>query len=252
MPHPSVPDSDLTADLAADLVAPARVPRPSVPDAGLVAAVRLRWEEPRVRIAVLLLVAGIAGFVWFRLGSSSTASPSGAPDRASAPPSRSAPDAATRAARAATTRAAASVVHVAGAVARPGVVRVPAGGRVVDAIDAAGGSVGGADLDALNLAAKVVDGQRILVPRIGEPAVPALDAGGATGDVAAGDASTPVNLNSASPAALEGLPGIGPALAEAIVRYREEHSGFRSVAELQEVRGIGDARFADLEPLVTV
>jgi len=251
MPEPPLADPDPRPDAA--------VPRPVLPEGRLVDSWRARWEEPRVRIAVLLLVAGVAGFVWFRLGRSLAAGPAASGAPAAAGPVRSSPAAADRSARAATTattHGAASVVHVAGAVARPGVVRMPAGGRVVDAIEAAGGGVPGADLDALNLAAKVADGQRILVPRVGEPPPPPLEEPGAPAD-AGGTGATdgpaaPVNLNTASSAALEELPGIGPALAQAIIRYREEHDGFRAVAELQEVRGIGDARFADLEPLVAV
>jgi competence protein ComEA len=143
-------------------------------------------------------------------------------------------------------------VHVAGAVNRPGVVRIRAGARVVDAIDAAGGGLPDADLDRLNLAAKLVDGQRVAVARVGAPAP--VESGAIPGavDPAAGVDPGPVNVNTATQAQLEELPGIGPALAGAIIAEREKRGGFRDVAELQDVRGIGDARFADIKDLVSV
>jgi competence protein ComEA len=139
-------------------------------------------------------------------------------------------------------------------VTRPGVVRVEAGARVVDAVEAAGGGLPGADLDRLNLAAKVADGQRIAVAIVGAPAP--VEAG-TTGATPAGDPSTSgppplINVNTATTAELEELPGIGPTLAEAIVAERERRGGFRSVGELQDVRGIGEARYADIKDLVSV
>jgi competence protein ComEA len=221
-----------------------------------------RWQDPRVRAAVLLVAAAVAGLVWFRLGR--TSQPGGADAAATGAPAPR-PRAYLPPTTTTTTGSGEVVVHVAGAVARPGVVRVGAGARVVDAIEAAGGGLPDAALDQLNLAAKLVDGERIAVARAGEPPPPLAASGGpgasgGTGAGAGGGAAAqsgaeptgPVDLNSASQAALEELPGIGPALAQAIMRYREEHGGFRSVAELQEVRGIGDARYAELEGLVTV
>lgn len=155
-------------------------------------------------------------------------------------------------ARATTTSVAPVVVHVAGAVVRPGVVELPAGSRVVDAIDAAGGARRDADVDQLDLAAKLVDGTRIYVPRKGERAPPpSVGAGdpGASGD---GADSGPINLNTATEAQLDALPGIGPSLARAIVQERDRRGGFRSVSELGSVRGIGPRRLAELTPLVTV
>jgi competence protein ComEA len=145
------------------------------------------------------------------------------------------------------------VVHVAGAVVRPGIVHLRAGARVVDAIEAAGGARPDADLDALNLAAKVADGQRIGVGLPGQPgaAVPGGSASG--GGVADGSASAgPLNLNTATQSEVESLPGIGPVLGAAILRERDQRGGFRSVDELRSVRGIGEKRFDDLRDLVTV
>jgi competence protein ComEA len=141
-------------------------------------------------------------------------------------------------------------VHVAGAVKTPGVIALPVGARVIDAVEGAGGGLPDADLDHLNLAAKLVDGQRILVTKIGQVA-PAgeLDAGSGAGGA---EASAPIDLNNATSAQLETLPGIGPALAGAIIAERDRRGGFRSVNELREVRGIGEKRFGDLRDRVMV
>jgi len=149
------------------------------------------------------------------------------------------------------------VVHVAGAVTRPGVVDLAGGARIIDALEAAGGGRSDADLDRLNLAAKLVDGQRILVPRIGEPTGAATAPTGSDGAGATdGDAATAegglVNLNLATQAQLEALPGIGPQLAAAIISERARRGSFRSVNELRDVRGIGEKRFADLRDRVAV
>ena len=140
------------------------------------------------------------------------------------------------------------VVHVAGAVAEPGVYDVRAPARVVDAIEAAGGATPDAELDALNLAASLVDGQRIYLPVVGE-VVATVDDGSAGG----GDAvSGPIDLNAATPAELEELPGIGPATANAIVEHRDEHGPFASVDDLTDVRGIGPAKLDAIRDLVRV
>jgi competence protein ComEA len=135
------------------------------------------------------------------------------------------------------------VVHVAGKVRKPGIVRLPPGSRVLDAVAAAGGAHDGADLTGLNLARMLTDGEQVLV---GVPA-PA----GATPDPP-GTAPGPVNLNTATADQLEELPGIGPALAGRILAWRDEHGRFSSIEELQEVSGIGPATFAELADLVTV
>lgn len=143
------------------------------------------------------------------------------------------------------------IVHVAGAVAEPGVYRVADGARVVDALDAAGGPAIDADLDALNLAAPAVDGQQVYVPRIGEP-----PGGGARVAAAGGPASSgpalPLDLNQADAAALDSLPGIGPATAAAIIAHRDANGPFASVDDLLDVRGIGPAKLETIRPLVRV
>jgi competence protein ComEA len=133
-------------------------------------------------------------------------------------------------------------VHVAGRVRRPGLYRVPASARVALAIERAGGPVDGADLSAVNLAARVEDGQQIVLPRAG--ATPA--AGG--GEPSAAGAK--LSLAQASQEQLEELDGIGPTLAKRILEYRDENGGFRSVDELKEVEGIGEKRFESLREAV--
>jgi competence protein ComEA len=145
------------------------------------------------------------------------------------------------------------VVHVAGAVVGPGVQRLPAGARVVDAIDAAGGAAPDADLGRVNLAAPLEDGQQVYVPKAGEPstgapaAVPGPGPGGA-----AGGSPPVVNLNTATLEELDGLPGVGPAIAQAIVDHRAAHGPFASVEELLEVRGIGQAKLDEIRPRVAL
>jgi competence protein ComEA len=135
---------------------------------------------------------------------------------------------------------------VAGAVARPGVLHLPASARVVDAIEAAGGAALDADTDRVNLAAPLVDGGRIHIPRVGEVGVPP-DAG-----PGASQPAGPVDINTADETQLEALPGVGPATASAIVEHRERHGPFASVEALGDVAGIGDAKLAQLRDLVRV
>ncbi|HET7720468.1 MAG TPA: helix-hairpin-helix domain-containing protein [Acidimicrobiales bacterium] len=145
-------------------------------------------------------------------------------------------------------------VHVAGQVAHPGVYAVPAGGRVADAVIAAGGTASEADVEQLNLAARLSDGERIYVPRKGEapPAVVAAPAPAGSGTKAGGAPAGPVDLNTATAEQLEALPGVGPATSKAILAYRASHGRFRSVTELLEVPGIGPTKLEALRPLVKV
>lgn len=148
------------------------------------------------------------------------------------------------------------VVHVVGQVHDPGVVELPAGARVVDAVTAAGGATTDADLSGLNLARPVVDGEQVLVPRPGEEAPEAAPGGGEEGGdggpgASPGGPTARVDLNRATAAELEALPGIGPVLAERIVAHRDEHGAFASVDALQAVRGVGPSLLAELRDLVT-
>ena len=149
------------------------------------------------------------------------------------------------------------VVHVAGAVAAPGVVTLPAGSRVHDAIGAAGGGTSDSDLNRLNLALVIEDGQKIHVPRQGEamppvsvPAGASGAAGGAGGGPGSGGAK--VNLNTAGAAEFDTLPKVGPVLAQRIVDWRAAHGPFKSVEELDAVDGVGPKMLEALLPLVTV
>lgn len=148
------------------------------------------------------------------------------------------------------------VVHVAGAVNGPGVHRLPPGARVVDAVVAAGGAAPDAVLDAINLAQPLHDGDRVVVPSAASGALPpagvtAAATPAATGG-AAGQPVTPLDLNAATAAQLETLPGIGPATAQAIVAHREANGPFSSVDGLADVRGIGPAKLDAIRALVTV
>ena len=135
------------------------------------------------------------------------------------------------------------VVDVGGRVRRPGLVTVPAGSRVADAVRAAGGAIRARDLALVNLAAKVSDGQLLLIGVTGATATGADPTSGSAG---------PVNLNTATVDQLDALPGIGPVLAQRIVDWRTQHGGFHAVRDLDQVSGIGDTIYAELEPLVSV
>lgn len=144
------------------------------------------------------------------------------------------------------------VVHVVGQVRRPGVVRLPPGARVLDAVRAAGGPTTRADLARLNLARVLLDGEQVQVPRPGEqiPAAPAV--GGPAPPGGATPAGALVNLNTADRSALDTLPGVGPVLAQRILDWRTQHARFSSIDELGEVSGIGDKLLAQLAPKVTL
>ncbi|MFI6417986.1 helix-hairpin-helix domain-containing protein [Streptomyces sp. NPDC050842] len=209
--------------------------------------------EPRALAAltvILLAAAGLAGgYFW-----------TGRPEPVRAPEIvRAAPVAATPAASVARAGpgsergpgpgagGAKVVVDVGGKVRRPGVLTLPAGSRVADALRAAGGAEPGADLTGINRARVLMDGEQVLV---GLPGVPGLPVGGSGPGSGAGGPGPPLSLNAATVEQLDTLPGVGPVLARHIVDHRTEQGGFRSVAELREVNGIGERRFADLEPLV--
>ena len=148
------------------------------------------------------------------------------------------------------------VVHVAGAVAGPGVYSLSSAIRVADAVAASGGATSDADLDALNLAAPIVDGERIYVPRLGEvdPASVATGASETNASLDTGQAAPagPIDLNTATAADLETLPGVGPSTAAAIVDDRTNNGPFASVDDLDRVAGIGPSKLAALRDHVTV
>ena len=177
------------------------------------------------------LIVGVVAFVGWR-SSPSPADldlPRARPAGAAASPVTSAP---------------AATAHAAGAIPRPGVYRLPPGARVTDLLDAAGGPTPDADLDQLNLAAPVADGERIYVPRKGETVLPAAGAAQGTGG--------PVNVNRATAEQLDALPGVGPATAQAIIEHRTKNGPFRRVDDLLEVPGIGEAKLANLRDKVKV
>ncbi len=154
-----------------------------------------------------------------------------------------------------TTTAPLIYVQVAGAVRRPGVYRVAPDARVFQAVTEAGGFTDEADRDALTLAARLTDGCRVYVPRVGEavaePVTPLVQEGAVVGDGnTSGAGSSVVALNSATLEQLDSLPGIGPAIAQDIITYREANGPFTSVDQLTEVPGIGPARMERLRPLV--
>jgi len=150
------------------------------------------------------------------------------------------------------------VVYVCGAVRSPGVVRVPADARVADALALAGGPGPRAELDGVNLAAKVVDGQQIVVPERGA----SVAAGSSAAATASGSASAaggsatapgaPVNINTASLEELDTLDGVGPATAQKIIDYRSASGPFKVVDDIKNVSGIGDAKFAAMKDSITV
>jgi competence protein ComEA len=139
------------------------------------------------------------------------------------------------------------VVDVTGAVGRPGVYRLPAGSRVDDAVKRAGGATAKAELDSINLAALLADGQQVVVPE-GVPAGASGSAGGAAGAAGApvAEEDGPISLATASAAELDTIDGIGPVTAEDIIDFREEHGGLSSVDQLDQISGIGPATMAAL------
>lgn len=144
------------------------------------------------------------------------------------------------------------VVHVAGAVKRPGVYRVRAPGRLIDAVRRAGGLTGDADLTQVNLAARLTDGRAIVVPRLagGVASAGGAAAGAAGGGSAGGGAGlapgAKLSLNAATAEQLDGLDGVGPAMAAAIIELRTKLGGFTKLDQLDEVSGVGEKRLASL------
>jgi len=232
----------------------------------LVGAVRfrLRWlgapsdgrSSGRQQLVKALAVVAMCALV---IGAWSVLRPKSRPDIATMLPRAASTPAASSAASGASGSAASGpaagakiVVYVVGAVIVPGVVQVPGGSRVLDAVAAAGGAASDADLARVNLAAKLADGQRVVVPRAGDPsAVLAPKDGGGVDPLPSANVE-PVDLNNATAIQLDALPGIGPATAAAIIAYRTQHGPFRTVDALGDVKGIGTGKLEQLRPLVTV
>lgn len=139
------------------------------------------------------------------------------------------------------------VVHVSGSVVNPGIYSLPRSSRVQDAIQAAGGLLPKADAQILNLAAPLEDGERIKVPSQRPTVAPPLP-----GSTASAPSSGLININWATQAELESLPGIGPGIAQRILDYRDQNGPFDSIEAIQQVSGIGPATFARFQDLITV
>ncbi|MFN2586934.1 MAG: helix-hairpin-helix domain-containing protein [Actinomycetota bacterium] len=188
-----------------------------------------RRIDTGVVVAVVALLVGVGLLVSGRKPAAAIAPPATVPPASA--PSAPAP--------------AQLLVHVAGAVMRPGLYALPAGARVADAVEAAGGPTRRGDLGLLNLAEPLVDGIKIeVLERGAQPAPPPPAAPGAS--------PSAVSLNSADQAALETIPGVGPVTAAAILAYRDETGPFTSVEQLLEVSGIGPATLESLRPYVTL
>lgn len=207
-----------------------------------------------IAVVAVLLALGIGVVAWLTLRSQPQELPMAVPVAGDLASPVAVPGVSTGASPVGATAPAEVVVHVAGKVRRPGIVVLAPGARVADALKAAGGPRPGVDLAGVNLARVLADGEQVVV---GAPAAAAgmgsagmAGAGGASG--AGGEAAGKVNLNTASEAQLEELPGVGPVTAAAIVAFRQEQGRFASVDQLLDVSGIGEATLAEIAPHATV
>ena len=228
---------------------------------------RVGLQRGQALLVVLLVVAGVAlaAYVWQRgspeavaVGRTPAASeplaeltPAPSPSVGASP---GASPGAPPVASAGASGGASVVVDVAGKVRRPGIATLPAGSRVVDALEQAGGARPGVDLRGLNLARVLVDGEQVLVgapAAAGGTASPGGAAAGAA-QAAPDPAGSLVSLNSATAEQLDTLPGVGPVTAQKILDWRSTHGAFTAVDELLEVDGIGDKTLAEIAPRVTL
>ncbi|WP_024816804.1 helix-hairpin-helix domain-containing protein [Arthrobacter sp. 31Y] len=238
---------------------PGPVPEDSDPESHAGHA-RTRWRTPW-RVAALVAIAGVGIIAW-HFWQSAVGQPSSeplSPSFSSSPAVSSGPavpEPPVSPQPEATGTGGSVVVHVAGAVQKPGVVSLPQGSRVFQAIDAAGGAGPNAELNGLNLAEVLSDGVKIHVPVIGEmqpePAPLAGGSGSSGGSAAPAAKGAKVNINTASLEELGTLPRIGPVTAQGIIDWRKEHGSFASVDELDAVDGIGPKLMESLKDLVTV
>jgi competence protein ComEA len=251
-------------------MSPSDLPLRPPPRAGAAAALHewVRWIGPARLVASALSMAVVVAGAWWLVRSPApsvestlpvASSPAGtAPAGTLPPPSTSASQPAVPSGSSSPTTPAPTVVvvHVAGAVAGAGLYVLPPGSRVGDAVQAAGGAAPDAELDGVNLAAPVADGQRVYVPRVGEVDPASIPAGPApdppVADTSATTVPGPIDLNVAGVDELQRLPGIGPALAAAIVDDRERNGPFASVDDLDRVSGIGPAKLERLRDRVRV
>ncbi len=250
---------------------PARDAPPSIAAAvaaRLPASVRGGVFDPGRRglavLAVAALLAALGGAWYFTAARPAAGAPPADPAPASAPGPQSPQGsgaALTGWPTAASSASASSepiVVDVVGKVTAPGVVELPPGARVRDAIAAAGGALPGTDLTALDLASKLADGQQLFVGMPPPSGAAAQAAGGVVGGEPAGGgdsggaSSAIVNLNTATLAQLETLPGVGPVLAQHILDWRSQHGRFAAVSQLQQVSGIGASKYSALSGRVRV
>lgn len=141
-------------------------------------------------------------------------------------------------------------IHVVGAVRNPGVYGLPVAARVEDAVSSAGGATAGANLEGLNLASKLADGQQVIVPKEGQQAAASVAGSGSSSAAIAPDAQ--IDLNNATMEQLDTLDGVGPATARKILEYRARQGPFRSVAELSRIPGIGPKKLAAMRPRLRV
>jgi competence protein ComEA len=249
----------LGAELGEPPSADAGLFRPQMIDAGM--SYSPRFNRLHIAVVCVLLALGLllAVVALLRARPVALATPQAS---VSISPYQPSATFASNAASASSTPGTRIVVHVLGAVRRPGLVQLPDRSRVSDAIDAAGGLRSSAEPGDLNLAQIVVDGQQILIGARGDPGGEVRDGGegaSAAGSKSPGPAggnslgpSSQLDLNAATAAQLDTLPGVGPVTANRILNWRADHGRFRRVEELQEVEGIGPKTYAQLAPLVRV